>query len=200
MLYTAQFNATSEMFAFIKRTLHAKYPLITAPDCEWMFINAGMPVIEDPAMLTDSGGWMGQTCLLHASISEYVLLFGSSIETGGMMMFSVNISTFLGHSGRYWAEIIDFVLTGEYWQQPEHTFQKVIYRPGDMSIHGQMEVTHVHFCSDTWMLEYGRGAIPTTMGFALSDSVFSSNDFITIFKYIKLYGKMVLQSLTQGKV
>jgi len=63
-----------------------------------------------------------------------------------------------------------------------------------------MEVTHVHFTSDTWMFEYGRGAIPTTVGFALSDSVFSSNDFVTIFKYLVLYGRMVVSNLLQGKI
>jgi len=57
------------MFEYIKKTFHEQYPAITVPDCNWMFMNAG--------------GWMGQTCLLHASLSEYVLLFGTSIETGG---------------------------------------------------------------------------------------------------------------------
>lgn len=35
------------------------------------------------------GGWMGAFKLLHASLHEYVLLFGSAVPT-------------TGHSGRYW--------------------------------------------------------------------------------------------------
>lgn len=36
--------------------------------CEFIFINAG--------------GWMGSYCLLHASLTEYVLFFG----TGGLLV------------------------------------------------------------------------------------------------------------------
>lgn len=49
-----------------------------------------------------AGGFMGQVCILHASLSEYVLLFGTSMGTDG-------------HSGRYWAEITDYLVSGEFW-------------------------------------------------------------------------------------
>jgi hypothetical protein len=45
---------------------------------------------------------MGQVCLLHASLSEYLLLFGTSMGTEG-------------HSGRYWATISDYLVSGEFW-------------------------------------------------------------------------------------
>ena len=38
-------------------------------DLQWIFVNAG--------------GWMGSMCLLHASLSEYVLLFGTAVDTTG---------------------------------------------------------------------------------------------------------------------
>lgn len=43
-------------------------------DLQWVFVNAG--------------GWMGSMCLLHASLTEYVLLFGTAVDTSG-------------HSGEY---------------------------------------------------------------------------------------------------
>ena len=36
---------------------------------QWIFMNAG--------------GWMGSMCLLHASLTEYILFFGTAVETSG---------------------------------------------------------------------------------------------------------------------
>lgn len=54
-----------------------RYPGHILPDEElqWVFVNAG--------------GWMGSMCLLHASLTEYLLLFGTAVDTGG-------------HSGNCW--------------------------------------------------------------------------------------------------
>ena len=48
-----------------------KYPghILPAGDLQWIFMNAG--------------GWMGSMCLLHASLTEYVLFFGSALDTTG---------------------------------------------------------------------------------------------------------------------
>lgn len=40
-------------------------------------------------MFVNAGGWMGAMCLLHASLSEYVLLFGTALGSHG-------------HSGQCW--------------------------------------------------------------------------------------------------
>lgn len=34
-------------------------------------------------MFVNAGGWMGSMCLLHASLTEYLLLFGTAVDTGG---------------------------------------------------------------------------------------------------------------------
>lgn len=51
--------------------LRKKYPghILPDEDLQWVFVNAG--------------GWMGSMCLLHASLTEYVLLFGTAVDTGG---------------------------------------------------------------------------------------------------------------------
>lgn len=36
---------------------------------QWIFMNAG--------------GWMGSMCLMHASLTEYILFFGTAVETSG---------------------------------------------------------------------------------------------------------------------
>ena len=43
------------------------------------------------------------------------------------------------------------------------------------------------------MVEYGRGFIPSTLGFALADSIFSTTDFIQIFKIARMYARALVQ-------
>ena len=59
------------MFAKIAKEIENKYPGCIIPETfrEWIFLNAG--------------GWMGSMYLLHASLTEYVLFFGTAIDTQG---------------------------------------------------------------------------------------------------------------------
>lgn len=58
-------------FSKVVVELRKKYPghILPDEDLQWVFVNAG--------------GWMGSMCLLHASLTEYVLLFGTAVDTGG---------------------------------------------------------------------------------------------------------------------
>jgi len=58
-------------FENVHRDLSAKYPghILPASDLEWIFMNAG--------------GFMGSMCVLHASLTEYVLFFGTAVDTTG---------------------------------------------------------------------------------------------------------------------
>jgi len=58
-------------FENVHRDLSAKYPghILPAADLEWVFMNAG--------------GLMGSICVLHASLTEYVLFFGTAMDTSG---------------------------------------------------------------------------------------------------------------------
>ncbi|XP_051540792.1 sigma non-opioid intracellular receptor 1-like [Myxocyprinus asiaticus] len=147
--------------------LRKRYPghILPDEDLQWVFVNAG--------------GWMGSMCLLHASLTEYVLLFGTAVDTGG-------------HSGRYWAEISDTIISGTFRQWKEGTTKSETYYPGDTIVHAVGEATSVQWSAGTWMVEYGRGFIPSTLGFALADTVFSTQDFVTLFYIVRVYLKSML--------
>lgn len=51
--------------------LQSKYPghILPTKDLQWSFINRA--------------GWMASICILHASLTEYVALLGTAMETSG---------------------------------------------------------------------------------------------------------------------
>ncbi|XP_036385643.1 sigma non-opioid intracellular receptor 1 [Megalops cyprinoides] len=164
-----QYSGQDHEQAFTKVVveLRRRYPghILPDEDLQWVFVNAG--------------GWMGSMCLLHASLTEYVLLFGTAVDTSG-------------HSGRYWAEISDTIISGTFRQWKEGTTKSEVYYPGDSIVHKIGEATSVQWSAGTWMVEYGRGFIPSTLGFALADTVFSTQDFLTLFYTVQVYMKALL--------
>ena len=58
-------------FSNIAFEIERKYPGHVLPEevREWLFMNAG--------------GWMGSVHILHASVAEYVLFFGTAVDTQG---------------------------------------------------------------------------------------------------------------------
>ncbi len=60
-----------EIFGLVEEELRQRYGshILHPAYREWIFVNAG--------------GWMGAMCVLHASLTEYVLFFGTAINTSG---------------------------------------------------------------------------------------------------------------------
>ena len=67
-------KSREDMIRVVSEELKQRYPTHITLDVPWLFNNAG--------------GAMGQMKLLHCSLSEYILIFGTPIGTEG-------------HSGRY---------------------------------------------------------------------------------------------------
>ena len=69
--------------------LQSKYPghILPTNDIQWTFIN--------------TAGWMASICILHASLTEYVALFGTAMDTSGhsgkleKIKFGKNVKPFI---------------------------------------------------------------------------------------------------------
>ncbi|XP_029423850.1 sigma non-opioid intracellular receptor 1 isoform X2 [Nannospalax galili] len=93
------------------------------------------------------------------------------------------------YAGRYWAEISDTIISGTFHQWREGTTKSEVFYPGETVVHGPGEATAVEWGPNTWMVEYGRGVIPSTLAFALADTVFSTQDFLTLFYTLRAYAR-----------
>lgn len=161
------------MMANVTASLSARYPGLIDVDSPWIFMRAG--------------GWMGSFKLLYSSLTEYVLLFGTAMDTSG-------------HSGRYYADISDTLLSGRFVQWIEGQVHPVVHGPGATVLHPKFAATGVHWKEGTWMVEHATGLIPTTMGFAFSDGIFSSQDFWSLGKAFAVYAKQVGANLLRGRI
>ncbi len=161
------------IFASVEDDLARLYPKHITRDNPWVFNNAG--------------GAMGQIKVLHASLSEYILLFGTPIGTEG-------------HSGRYATEVFDFMLDGEMWCYHAGDFQRTEFKPGDLAYLGADKAKGYAVPNYAFMLEYARGPIPTMLPFGLADTLFSTRDGVTMRRTLWQYARLTVRQLLQGKI
>lgn len=98
-------NNTRLLMQGIAEDLNKEYPGHVALKEEWVFNNAG--------------GAMGSMWILHASLTEYVIIFDTPVGTEG-------------HTGRFFADDYFIILEGEQWA----------YAAGDVS--REVGVIHRH--------------------------------------------------------
>lgn len=163
-----------QAFDIIIRELAKAYPGHICTKKNWLFNNAG--------------GAMGQLTLLHASLREYIILFGTCIGTEG-------------HSGRYASDVFDFMIKGEMICEYEGVFKPEIHLPnGSPAFLGKKIIKHYRIKDEAWMLEYARGNIIKMFPFGTTDSIFSTLDFRTVGRLILHYSRLTIKGLfTKGK-
>lgn len=162
-----------EMITDIRRELSARHPGHVLEETDWIFNNAG--------------GAMGQMLVLHASITEYVMIFGSSVGTEG-------------HSGRFMATDYFYILEGEQWAYAEGDLEKRVYRPGDLHVLERGGGEGYRMPDRCYALEYARGIIPAMLPFGLADAVSSTLDLSAVGRTFGVYTRGVLQNLSRGKL
>ena len=147
--------------------LSARHPGHILSDRAWVFNNAG--------------GAMGSMLVLHASLREYVIIFGSAIGTEGA-------------SGRFPADDWFFVLEGEHWSYGQGDLEKTVTRAGEVARLRRGEAKAYRLPDRCWALEYARGAIPLMLPFGFADTFTSTLDFVTFGRTMKIYGRALLGS------
>ncbi|KAH8923040.1 ERG2 and sigma1 receptor-like protein [Atractiella rhizophila] len=122
---------------------------------EWAFNNAG--------------GAMGAMWVLHASLTEYVMIFGTPLGTEG-------------HSGRY--PLVDdyfTILVGEEWAylpgNGAEGVRKLVYPPGSTNHLPRSVVFQYKMHEGCFALELAQGWIPSMLFFGFADFFTSTLDF-----------------------
>lgn len=153
--------------------LRERYPRHIQPRLEWVFSNAG--------------GAMGAFAILHASLSEYVIVFGTPIGTEG-------------HTGRFFADDYFIILEGEQWAFDAGSYERRVFRPAELHHLERRQARGYRVPERCWALEYVRGWVPLMLPFGVADVLTSTLDFSTLLRTFRLYGRSVARSLARGKV
>jgi deazaflavin-dependent oxidoreductase (nitroreductase family) len=161
-----------QMFANITTELAEHYPGAIDPSQPWVYNNAG--------------GVMLQMKLYHASLTEYLMIWGTPIGSEG-------------HTGRHLAAFYDTVLDGEAWYYTEGQLTRDEYKPGDHVFVGKGESAGMHYPDHVWMIEYARGSMLALFPFGLADGIFSTLDYKTLLQTIAIYFSLLMKSFSRGQ-
>ncbi|CDO54724.1 hypothetical protein DV495_003328 [Geotrichum candidum] len=138
-------------------------------------------------MFNNAGGAMGQMIILHASFTEYLIIFGSAVGTEG-------------HTGHHLADDYFVILSGV--QTASYSNQTVAsqYKPGDKHHLPYGYAKQYSLTSGGFALELAQGYIPTMLIFGFADSIFSTTDPFNLGRQIYFTAKSMLKNTLIGKI
>lgn len=172
------------------KTLHRKmyemYPdhIIPPSEIDWSKQKSTGPNF----FLCSTGGAIGQVLLLHMSLSEYIMIFGSPLGT-------------TGHSGRYLYNIRDYMISGHHKLYDDGDLHGKSYPPGHCAVLRKGEGVIYKSDPHTYMIEHGRGfpGMLIAVFYPFLATMFSTFDFWTFGKQMVLASRMIMRSLAKGK-
>lgn len=148
----------------------------------------GTHIVEDPHWIFSMvGGATGVMAVLHASIGEYLVVFGTPLGTEG-------------YSGRYSVHIHDWVLRGEMWTlRIDDPMRKHVTAAGECRELPRGLTTAFRLIEDTWLVEYGRGNAATSLRHSIGDAIFRAMDAHNIIETLREYGTLAAHELFRPK-
>ncbi|KAK6211926.1 C-8 sterol isomerase [Pestalotiopsis sp. IQ-011] len=165
-------NDTQGIVSYITTELHEKHPNNVNLDVEYIFNNAG--------------GAMGAMYLIHASVTEYLIIFGTTIGTEG-------------HTGRHTADDYFHILVGEQWAYTPGDYVPEVYPAGSVHHLRRGTVKQYKMPEGCFALEYARGWIPPMLFFGFADGLSSTLDFPTLWRTTYVTGREMIGNLLLGK-
>ncbi|KAJ7691736.1 ERG2 and Sigma1 receptor like protein-domain-containing protein [Mycena rosella] len=168
---------TTGMIQHIVANLTATYPAtrvaINTDAGEWVFNNAG--------------GAMGALYIIHASVTEYLFIFGTPLGTEG-------------HTGVLPADDYFNILVGEQWAFAPGQLEMERYTPGMVHYLPRGTAKQYKMHEGCFALEYARGWIPLMVPFGSADTFSSTLDLFTFYKTAKVTLREMSRNLLVGKI
>lgn len=149
-------------------------------------LSAAYPDLIDPSpgrwVGSKAGGILGKVRFLYFSPREYVVIFGSPTGTQGF-------------SGRYkHVDIHKFLIAGRidsYDLESDDPLPLPPLLPGDHTCLERGRARGLTIHPGSWHIEYGRGAVATTLPFAMVDTLLVSLEFESVRRSTVEFAKLV---------
>ncbi|KAF4452906.1 C-8 sterol isomerase [Fusarium austroafricanum] len=164
---------TRSVVQYIVTELNEKVPEHINLKEEWVFNNAG--------------GAMGAMYIIHASVTEYLIIFGTAIGTEG-------------HTGRHTADDYFHILSGTQLAYVPGEYEPEVYPAGSIHHLRRGDVKQYKMPEGCFALEYARGWIPPMLFFGFADGLSSTLDFPTLWDTTRITGREMINNLIKGKL